>query len=1180
VSFIELSFSGVLAQARMGKRCLTTALLAAALILANRCQGAPVFGKILELRQPDGSTLQVRVWGDEFYRVVESLAGYTLVRDPQTKKICYATLSSDRNELISTGLSASVPLPGSVPIESHLRINGNASKARAKAAVRQLAKRRSVVSSKSRTGVRSKPPTRQIRGICILIDFPDKPGTIPPPDIRDMCNKEGYKGYKNNGSVNDYFSDVSGGNLDYTNDVPDLYYRAPNEMSYYDDCDDSEGEKVDELIHGALTWLEEDQGFEFSDYDSNGDGIIDAINFLYAGQTHCAWSHGLWPHAGHFYFQADGVESNRYQITSIGSELSIQTFCHENGHMLCDWPDLYDYGLDGIKSGGIGKYCLMCNGANDKNPVEPCAYLKVVAGWAVPIDLQIPQANLAITEGTNTFYKFPHPKLSHEYFLISNRQRSGRNIHLPDSGLAIWHIDEQGSNHNEQMTPALHYLVTLVQADGKWDLENSRVDPENGWWIPTNGGTGDATDLFDGDLYDQCTPHTQPSTNWWVGNSSTMSISNISPSASTMWFDFDILASPPQAVAQALVVTAGEPMTIKLNILDDFLPDPPGKPTCIITSLPSHGTLEDPGAGPISQINTALDDWGNQVVFTPQDGYLGADSFGFMGIDSGVSPDGGNSNQATVSIQVSLPIYVDDNAEHDPGPRNPMISDPEEDGSLEHPFDTIQEAIDHASFTETIAILPGRYTGLGNRDIDFRGKPIRLRGWGDREDCVIDCEDLGRGFYFHTGESLDSVVEGLTIMQGKADRGGAVLCEDAGPTLTHCTFIDNSATKSGGGIYNLRSDSNLSHCFFHKNSAPWGGGMLNAQSNPTVESCVFTENSAIESGGGMENENSDPMVTDCEFNQNSANWGGGLRNYEGNPTVRDCVFTENSATGSGGGMGNENSDPTVADCEFNRNSANWGGGMVNYKSSPTVGGCVFTENIGTESGGGMENEENSDPTVTDCKFNHNSANWGGGMVNYQSSPTVENCAFTANSAAESGGGLLNSDSSDATLTRCIFTSNSAKWGAGMYNYGGSHLLINCNIIGNEANSAGNAIYNNGGSLSTLTSCIVWGNTLQIDSPGEARVVVTYSNIKGGLVGEGNINVDPLFADPANGDYHLQSQAGRWDSISNTWGVDAVTSPCIDTGDPGMSIGLEPSPNGARINMGVYGGTVEASKSHE
>lgn len=106
----------------------------------------------------------------------------------------------------------------------------------------------------------------------------------------------------------------------------------------------------------------------------------------------------------------------------------------------------------------------------------------------------------------------------------------------------------------------------------------------------------------------------------------------------------------------------------------------------------------------------------------------------------------------------------------------------------------------------------------------------------------------------------------------------------------------------------------------------------------------------------------------------------------------------------------------------------------------------------------------------------------------------------------------------------------------------------------------------------------------------------HSNIEGGWPGEGNIDADPCFADPGyrdpngspddanddfwvDGDYHLKSQAGRWDPNSQVWTIDDVTSPCIDAGDPMTSIGHEPFPNGGIVNMGAYGGTTEASKSY-
>ena len=115
---------------------------------------------------------------------------------------------------------------------------------------------------------------------------------------------------------------------------------------------------------------------------------------------------------------------------------------------------------------------------------------------------------------------------------------------------------------------------------------------------------------------------------------------------------------------------------------------------------------------------------------------------------------------------------------------------------------------------------------------------------------------------------------------------------------------------------------------------------------------------------------------------------------------------------------------------------------------------------------------------------------------------------------------------------------------------------------------------------TLCNSIVYFNgsdcnDVQIESD---LATVTYSNVQGGLLGESNIDADPLFADTNKSDYRLKSQAGRWDPNSQSWIQDDVTSPCIDAGDPNVSVALEPYPNGSVINIGAYGGTDQASKS--
>ncbi len=498
--------------------------LSALFVYIPASRADPVWNKLFKLKQPNGEIVEVRIWGDEFYRVVESLDGFTLVRDPDSGVICFARLSPDGNSLVSTGVEVHSASGESLGLQPGIRINPDARRAiiRERRMEAKRGERRTLDALGIDAAAISPPDSGNVMGICLIVDFSDEVATIPASDIDDYCSLPGYTGYGNNGSVRDYFYEVSDGNLIYTNYVPTAYYRAQNPKSYYDDCVAPYGERAQELILEALNDMET-SGFDFSQYDSNGDGLIDAINCFYAGVTGCGWALGLWPHSWTVDFSADGVSSYLYQIAGIGSSLSLRTFCHENGHMICYWPDLYDYDFD---SRGVGKFCLMCFGTSDTNPQEPSAYCKYLSGWTTTNLLTAPQTGVTVPSDVNTIYKYQHPALTNEYYLIENRQKAGRDLYLPDDGIAIWHIDTQGSNNNQEMTPESHYEVTLVQADGNWDLES-------------NVNTGDATDLWSSPGYVECTPFTTPNTNWWDGSPFSLSISEISGSSTSMTFNFN-----------------------------------------------------------------------------------------------------------------------------------------------------------------------------------------------------------------------------------------------------------------------------------------------------------------------------------------------------------------------------------------------------------------------------------------------------------------------------------------------------------------------------------------------------------------------------------------------------------------------------------------------------------------
>ena len=109
---------------------------------------------------------------------------------------------------------------------------------------------------------------------------------------------------------------------------------------------------------------------------------------------------------------------------------------------------------------------------------------------------------------------------------------------------------------------------------------------------------------------------------------------------------------PPVADAASALTNYNAPVTITLHASDDGLPDPPTALTYVITALPPHGYLSDPGAGPITAVPYALVNYGTQVVYKPKPYYGGADSFTYVANDGGIAPDGGDSNVATVSVTI------------------------------------------------------------------------------------------------------------------------------------------------------------------------------------------------------------------------------------------------------------------------------------------------------------------------------------------------------------------------------------------------------------------------------------------------------------------------------------------------------------------------------------------------
>lgn len=544
---------------KFSQRPLLRACLAASLTLAGVVNAAiPYQNQPFQFRQPDGTTLTIYLSGNDYFAEQRLANGRLVVYDPQLAGYAYAKVSADGSQLQSLGQLASQNDESSQQASQQNQFNdhpqtGLSANARA-ALVRQAQQQRFGLLQQAQSDPlqhseqqHTEQPTDTsttelsttalpavVRGLTVIIQFPDQPGTISKSQVESFLNDLNYTGFGNAQSVRGYFRAVSGNKLDYQNTVS-RYYTARRNKSYYTDSSLSSSVRSMELITEALNWLENTEGFDFSTLTTDSNRQILGLNFFYAGEADSAWSKGLWPHMGGLSprFCADGVCTSRYQITNMGSNMAIGTFVHETGHLLLGWPDLYDY--DGSSEGSVAAFCLMGYGAigsqNKFKPTPPVGVFRHLAGWNSVIELnpkinpQAPAGRLSHSAGASSLYRWSNPANSREAFYLEAIDQSGQNQYQPDQGLAVWHVDPSGNNSNEWKP-----YIQMEHADGNRDPEYKR-------------NRSDSTDLYDGNSsaeFSKTMPNAQTSrgTNalWWNGGDSGLSLSQISSPASTISF--------------------------------------------------------------------------------------------------------------------------------------------------------------------------------------------------------------------------------------------------------------------------------------------------------------------------------------------------------------------------------------------------------------------------------------------------------------------------------------------------------------------------------------------------------------------------------------------------------------------------------------------------------------------
>lgn len=351
----------------------------------------------------------------------------------------------------------------------------------------------------------------QRHGLIILVNFADSKFNTskfgPTQTLYSRIANEANYGENNfKGSISDYFKAQSGGQFLLDFDVAGPV-TLPYGYSYYGQNDDDGYDKrPTKMVREACQAV--DGSVDFSKYDWDGDGEVEEVFVVYAGNGEHDTTNQpnlIWPHMDnlanyHEELTFDGVTINTY---ACASELNgdktlsgIGTFCHEFSHCM-GFPDMYDTASDG-NNFGMGSWDLMDYGSYNGDGYVPAGYSgyeKMVCGWTTPIELDKPMTvngmeRLADMGQTYIIYNKGN---SNEYYILENRQQRGFDKYLPGSGLLIEHVDydkdiwdwnavntTNGGYYPEgSYTPSYndHQRITIFHANNIEDDDNNATYP-------------------------------------------------------------------------------------------------------------------------------------------------------------------------------------------------------------------------------------------------------------------------------------------------------------------------------------------------------------------------------------------------------------------------------------------------------------------------------------------------------------------------------------------------------------------------------------------------------------------------------------------------------------------------------------------------------------------------------
>lgn len=462
----------------------------------------PAYPGIIEVTNPDGTTSQIKIHGDEFFSFVTDIDNVNILEKNESG--FWKPAFRNGQPLLFNDNSLAI-------LQAELPENQIAN-------ARQTRSRR--MASLNSEGRSTFPTLGENHFPVVLLEFSDIPFSTADPnnEFYRMCNEKDYSGYSARGSIRDFYIASSNNKFQPTFDVygpiklskPASYYVAagtnlPGAGKYG---------RFGEALSEAMLQLK-DQGIDFVQYDHDKNGDIDFVYFIFSGygQADSGRDDCIWPHQSDFNYSIAKLGLDPIYFTNNGSTVRFSTyacsnelrgtlpphtshpyldgigaFCHEFGHVL-GLPDLYDAprqsGLSEIYTKTPGYWTTMDSGTYNIYSTCPplySSYEQWLCNWLEYTDL-IPyesqghyKINTLDSQDRNAYrLRIPRSETSKyfttEYFILENRSHEGWDAGLPDSGMLVWRIDyNKNIWNNNQVNSGGNPHVEIIEANAskKW----------------------------------------------------------------------------------------------------------------------------------------------------------------------------------------------------------------------------------------------------------------------------------------------------------------------------------------------------------------------------------------------------------------------------------------------------------------------------------------------------------------------------------------------------------------------------------------------------------------------------------------------------------------------------------------------------------------------------------------